>query len=104
MSGMPGNWGMDLHIRDDHFQSYPPVILGHEYVGKVERLGDDVDPTLMDARVVAEPHAAACHVCFLCPGGNPEYLRVQTLTRLGYPRSVRVPRGRAGVAHPPGTG
>ena len=67
-----GICGTDVHIRDDHFQSYPPVILGHEYTGTVERLGEGVDPTLLDARVVAEPHAAACHVCYLCRGGNPE--------------------------------
>ena len=67
-----GICGTDIHIRDDHFQSYPPVILGHEYTGTVERLGDGVDATLLGARVVVEPHAAACHVCFLCRGGNPE--------------------------------
>ena len=67
-----GICGTDIHIRDDHFQSYPPVILGHEFTGTVERLGDGVDPTLLGARVVVEPHAAACHVCFLCRGGNPE--------------------------------
>jgi L-iditol 2-dehydrogenase len=67
-----GICGTDIHIRDDHFQSYPPVILGHEYTGTVERLGEGVDATLLGARVVCEPHAAACHVCFLCRGGNPE--------------------------------
>ncbi len=67
-----GICGTDIHIRDDHFQSYPPVILGHEFTGTVERLGDDVDQALVGARVVVEPHASACHVCFLCRGGNPE--------------------------------
>ncbi len=67
-----GICGTDLHIRDDHFQSYPPVILGHEYTGTVERLGADVDTALMGQRVVVEPHAAACLTCFLCRGGNPE--------------------------------
>jgi L-iditol 2-dehydrogenase len=67
-----GLCGTDIHIRDDHFQSYPPVILGHEYTGTVERLGEGVDPTLLGKRVVVEPHAAACLVCFLCRGGNPE--------------------------------
>jgi L-iditol 2-dehydrogenase len=67
-----GICGTDIHIRDDHFQSYPPVILGHEFTGKVVRLGDGVDPTWLDARVVCEPHALACHTCYLCRGGNPE--------------------------------
>ena len=58
----------------------------------------------LGARVVCEPHAAACHVCFLCRGGNPENLRLEAIARLGHPRRVRVTRRGAGMAHPSGAG
>ena len=67
-----GICGTDLHIVADHFPSYPPVILGHEFTGTVERVGEGVDPAWVDARVVCEPHASACLTCHLCRGGNPE--------------------------------
>src|SRR5690606_8631352 len=38
----------------------------------VERVGANVDPCLTGVRVVAEPHARACHRCFLCRRGHPE--------------------------------
>jgi L-iditol 2-dehydrogenase len=67
-----GICGTDLHIRDDHFPSYPPVILGHELTGTVIEAGVDVDRSWLGARVVCEPHAQACHVCHLCRRGHPE--------------------------------
>ena len=33
-----GVCGTDLHVRDDTFPYWPPVILGHEFCGRVERL------------------------------------------------------------------
>ncbi|MET0772584.1 MAG: alcohol dehydrogenase catalytic domain-containing protein [Candidatus Limnocylindrales bacterium] len=67
-----GVCGTDLHIRDDHFPSYPPVVLGHEFTGTVVGLGGSVDDRWLGARVVCEPHAHACHVCHLCRRGHPE--------------------------------
>jgi len=67
-----GICGTDLHIMADEFPSWPPVILGHEFVGIVEGVGDGVDPQLMGTRVVSEPHAFACHTCYLCRRGFAE--------------------------------
>jgi L-iditol 2-dehydrogenase len=67
-----GVCGTDLHIRDDHFRSFPPVVLGHELTGRVVRVGADVDARWLDARVVCEPHARACHTCDLCRRGHVE--------------------------------
>jgi L-iditol 2-dehydrogenase len=67
-----GVCGTDLHIRDDHFPSYPPVVLGHELSGTVVELGRAVDERWAGARVVCEPHAGACGVCYLCRRGHPE--------------------------------
>lgn len=67
-----GICGTDLHIANDEFPSWPPVVLGHEFAGAVEAVGAGVDPALLGARVVCEPHASACHTCYLCRRGHPE--------------------------------
>jgi L-iditol 2-dehydrogenase len=67
-----GICGTDLHILHDRFPSWPPVTLGHEFVGRVDALGDLVDPGWLGARVVSEPHALACGTCHLCRRGIAE--------------------------------
>jgi L-iditol 2-dehydrogenase len=67
-----GICGTDLHILADEFPSWPPVVLGHEFTGLVETIGDGVDPRVLGARVVSEPHALACHTCYLCRRGHLE--------------------------------
>jgi L-iditol 2-dehydrogenase len=71
-----GICGTDRHIAHNTFPSYPPVTLGHEFVGVVRSLGDGVaeaHPALRPGvRVVAEPHSLACGVCSLCRRGNAE--------------------------------
>jgi L-iditol 2-dehydrogenase len=67
-----GICGTDVHIARDEFPSWPPVVLGHEFTGTVERVGLGVDAALAGRRIVCEPHASACHVCHLCRRGHPE--------------------------------
>jgi L-iditol 2-dehydrogenase len=67
-----GICGTDLHILHDRFPYWPPVTLGHEFVGTVATVGNDVDPALVGVRVVSEPHSMACGTCFLCRRGNAE--------------------------------
>jgi L-iditol 2-dehydrogenase len=67
-----GVCGTDLHIARDEFPSWPPVILGHEFTGTVERLGPGANQAWLGRRVVCEPHAGACGVCHLCRRGHPE--------------------------------
>ena len=62
--------GTDIHIRDDNFPYWPPVILGHEFCGRVERLGPGVTRVAVGDRVVGEPHTKACGHCRLCRTGN----------------------------------
>ncbi|MHB1346599.1 MAG: zinc-dependent alcohol dehydrogenase, partial [Candidatus Humimicrobiaceae bacterium] len=64
-----GICGTDLHIFDDEFTYYPPVTLGHEFVGVVEETGKNVCNVKTGDRVVSEPHAEACMVCDLCRRG-----------------------------------
>ena len=67
-----GICGTDLHILHDHFPYWPPVILGHEFVGTVAGVGTGVDPGLLGVRVVSEPHSGACGTCHLCRRGMAE--------------------------------
>ncbi len=67
-----GICGTDLHILHDHFPSYPPVTLGHEFIGTVEAVGEGVDPGLLGIRVAAEPHSLACGTCAMCRRGYAE--------------------------------
>jgi L-iditol 2-dehydrogenase len=64
-----GICGTDLHIVDDDFIYYPPVTLGHEFVGVVEEKGSEVCNVEIGDRVVSEPHAEACMVCDICRRG-----------------------------------
>jgi len=65
-----GVCGTDIHVRDDSFPYWPPVILGHEFCGEVVEKGPGV--TLVDVgdRVVGEPHTKACGHCPMCRTGN----------------------------------
>ena len=65
-----GVCGTDLHVRDDTFPYWPPVILGHEFCGRVEKLGEGVTLVAVGDRVVGEPHTRACGHCPLCRTGN----------------------------------
>ncbi len=67
-----GICGTDLHILHDHFPYWPPVVMGHEFCGTIETVGDGVDPTLRGTRVVCEPHSLACGTCHLCRRGFAE--------------------------------
>ncbi len=65
-----GVCGTDIHVRDDNFPYWPPVILGHEFSGEVVDLGPGVSLVGMGDRVVGEPHTRACGHCPMCRTGN----------------------------------
>lgn len=65
-----GICGTDLHIYNDEFPYYPPVILGHEFSGTIAAVGRDVRGWAVGDTVVGEPHTMACGVCALCRTGN----------------------------------
>ncbi len=67
-----GVCGTDIHVRDDEFPYWPPVILGHEFSGRVEKAGKNVTLVQEGDRVVGEPHTKACGHCRLCRTGNPQ--------------------------------
>lgn len=67
-----GVCGTDLHIYEDEFPYYPPVILGHEFAGIIKEVGANVTEWRVGDHVVGEPHTKACGRCYLCRTGNPQ--------------------------------
>ncbi|MFW2380135.1 MAG: L-threonine 3-dehydrogenase [Acidimicrobiales bacterium] len=70
--------GTDLHIYqwDQWAQDTlrPPVILGHEFVGTVESLGEGVDDIELGSRVAGEGHITCGH-CRNCRSGDGHLCR-----------------------------
>lgn len=66
-----GICGSDLHVfRGTHPFRKPPVVLGHEIAGVVERVGADVQDFKPGDRVTVEPQVA-CGECYYCNRGLP---------------------------------
>ena len=65
-----GICGTDVHIYREEFPSRPPVILGHEFSGRIERLGPDVTGFAPGDPVVALTAAVHCGRCRYCLTGN----------------------------------
>jgi threonine 3-dehydrogenase len=65
--------GTDVHIYDWNSWAqrtiHPPQILGHEFVGHVARIGDDVKRFSVGERVSGEGHIV-CGVCRSCRAGR----------------------------------
>jgi len=65
-----GICGTDIHILREEFPSRPPVVLGHEFSGRVDRLGDGVEGLAPGDPVVAMPAAIRCGRCRYCLTGD----------------------------------
>ncbi len=61
----------DLHILNDDIAITirPPVVMGHEFSGTVDRLGDGVTDWRPGDRVVAEANYEVCGTCRYCASG-----------------------------------
>lgn len=68
--GYTGICGTDIHILHDQFAYWPPVIIGHEFSGTVEKTGSAVTSFKPGDRVVGEPHNLACGKCYQCRNGH----------------------------------
>jgi L-iditol 2-dehydrogenase len=65
-----GICGTDIHILHDQHAYWPPVTLGHEFVGRIGTVGANVEGWQPGERVVCEPHQGSCGTCHLCRDGN----------------------------------
>jgi L-iditol 2-dehydrogenase len=67
-----GICGSDLHIYHGNikFEVRPPVIMGHEFAGRIDRLGPGVEGLEPGMAVVSETAAYICGVCEQCRHGS----------------------------------
>lgn len=61
----------DVHIYHDRFTYVPPLVLGHEFCGVVERLGPGATGVRAGDLVVSENNPNACGTCRVCTAGFP---------------------------------
>ncbi len=64
-----GVCGSDLHIYHGRVAIEPGFTIGHEYVGEVVAVGDDVTSVEAGDRVLGT-YCTACGECFFCLAGN----------------------------------
>ncbi len=63
--------GSDLHgFREASPRRIPPLVMGHEGVGRIATVGEGVDPSRVGERVVLKP-ILACGACEPCREGRP---------------------------------
>jgi propanol-preferring alcohol dehydrogenase len=61
----------DLHVVDGELPNQPvPIVPGHEVVGLVDEIGEDVEGFAIGERVGAPWLAHACGRCFFCASGR----------------------------------
>ncbi len=66
-----GICGTDLHVFHDTFKNYPPVILGHEFSGKVVEKGKNTEGIDIGARYsVLGALTVICNNCEYCHSGE----------------------------------
>jgi (R,R)-butanediol dehydrogenase/meso-butanediol dehydrogenase/diacetyl reductase len=81
-TGYTGICGTDLHIYRGEFQARVayPAIIGHEFGGIIQEVGQDVQGFRRGERVVVDP-VISCHSCPACRSGHLNACR--TLKLLG---------------------
>lgn len=72
-----GICGTDLHVWNDSFRNFPPVILGHEFVGKIVEEGSGVQGQVdLEGRYsVLGATAVTCGKCRWCRSGKIMFCR-----------------------------
>jgi 2-desacetyl-2-hydroxyethyl bacteriochlorophyllide A dehydrogenase len=77
--------GSDLHgFREASPRRIPPLVMGHEVAGRVEVVGDGVDPSLVGTRVVAMP-VLSCGTCPRCREGRTNLCPDRRLMGMSFP-------------------
>jgi L-iditol 2-dehydrogenase len=81
-----GVCGTDLHIYEGAkgaTECNPPVVLGHEFSGIVEKVGEGVSSVKPGDHVTVDPNIA-CHSCHYCRNGKPHLCSHLTATGVNF--------------------
>lgn len=81
-----GVCGTDVHIHagaQGATECNPPVILGHEFAGVVEAVGQNVTRIHPGQHVTVNPNIA-CEACDQCRRGNPHFCDTMTATGVNH--------------------
>lgn len=65
-----GVCGTDVHVMHDEYKVNPPVIMGHEVLGRVLAVGSPQDAAWVGQRVVMETFFSCCERCEMCRSGR----------------------------------
>lgn len=65
-----GVCGTDTHVMHDEYKVNPPVIMGHEVLGRVVAVGSAQDEAWVGQRVVTETFFSCCERCEMCRAGR----------------------------------
>ncbi|GMM36402.1 NADP-dependent alcohol dehydrogenase [Saccharomycopsis crataegensis] len=69
-----GVCGSDVHCAHGSWgETYSPIIVGHEIVGKVLKVGSQVENIKVGDRVGVGAQCSSCGECDLCQNGNEQY-------------------------------
>ena len=63
----------DIHVQHGTFRNYPPIVLGHELSGVIEKVGSKVKRFKPGERVVTECKTGSCGVCAVCQQGKANF-------------------------------
>ncbi|SHE64152.1 threonine 3-dehydrogenase [Marinomonas polaris DSM 16579] len=94
-----GICGSDLHVYEwtksyEWMRSKLPVTLGHEFVGEINAIGDEVQGLKVGQRVVVRP-SVTCGECTACKANNPDGCRTRDSIGMlrdgGFARQVFAP-------------
>lgn len=73
-----GVCGTDAHIYTGHVTTAVPVIIGHEFCGIVEKIGNKVTTVKIGDKIVSRLNIGVCGICRNCLTGNPHMCEHRT--------------------------
>lgn len=82
-----GLCGTDLHIYNGGMKLPVPLVMGHEFSGIIDEVGDLVKNFQAGDRVVAE-HIINCGQCFYCLSGQPNLCSAAKIIGLNLPGAL----------------
>jgi L-iditol 2-dehydrogenase len=93
--GKTGICGTDIHIHRGEYGCVPPMVLGHEVMGRIAEVGGGVAGLTVGQRVITETFFHTCGTCRACREGRinlcPDRRSIGTHVNGGFTRYLVVP-------------